>query len=172
MAGATLRTSRFGRAARARASTIVDLVVPIRTTVRFITLLLGDFGFPSLVRVLRLGAWAGFAGPPRVPASALPRPPRRLKAAAPPRPLAFIANRITSACVPKSWVSQKNRLHYGLPAPNLRGTRFFWEPSTAILEPTNICGGLTPAPCMGALPPLPRCVFHGSIGLRPLFFLK
>lgn len=172
VAGAMMRTTRFGRAARARASTIVVLVVSFRTAVRFITLLLGDFGCPSLVRISRLGAWAGCAGAPPRPRVRLQRPPRRLRAAAPPRPLAFIVNRDTPACVPKSWVSQKNRSHYGLPAPYLRGTRFFWEPSTAILEPTNICGGLTPAPCLGALPPVPWCVFHGSIGLRPLFFLK
>ena len=166
------RPTRFGRDAAAAASNIVVLVVPFRAAARSITLLRGDFGLPSLVRISRLGAWAGCAGPPAPPPPRFPRPPRRLRAAAPPRPLAFIANRITPAWVPKSWVSQKNRGHYGLPAPDLRGTRFFWEPSTAILEPTNICGGLTPAPCVGALPPPPRCVFHGSIGLRPLFFLK
>ena len=147
-------------------------VVPFRAAARFNTLLLGDFGCPSLVRISRLGAWAGCAGPPAPPRPRYPRSLRRLGASAPPRPLAFIVNRITPACVPKSWVSQKNRLHYGLPAPDLRGTRFFWEPSTAILEPTTICGGLTPTPCLGALPPVPRCVFHGFGGLRPLFFLK
>ena len=172
VASATMRRTRFGRVARARASTIVVLVVPFRAAARFITLLRGDFGCPSLVRISRLGAWAGCAGAPPRPRVRVPRPPRRLGAAAPPRPLAVIANRITPACVPKSWVSQKNRLHYGLPAPDLRGTRFFWEPSTAILEPTTICGGLAPAPRVGTLPPHPRCVFHGSIGLRPLFFLK
>ena len=45
------------------------------------------------------------------------------------RAAAAAPHRVRVARIKMSWVSQKNRLHYGIPAPDLRGTRFFWEPS-------------------------------------------
>lgn len=78
MASATLRRTRFGRAAAAAASNIVALVVSFRTAVRFICLLRGDFGFVALVRLSRPPASGCGAGPPRPAGAAFPRPPAPL----------------------------------------------------------------------------------------------
>lgn len=75
VADAWMRPTQFGRAARARASMNVDLVVPFRTAVRLICYTLGDFGFSSPVCISRLGASACGAGPPAPQGAALPRPP-------------------------------------------------------------------------------------------------
>ena len=78
VAGAALRRTRFGRAAAAAASNIVALVVPFRAAARFICLLRGDFGFPSLVWASRPRASGCGSGPSRPAGSALPRPPAPL----------------------------------------------------------------------------------------------
>ena len=172
MAGAVMRPTRLGRAVAAATSTSVVLVVSFRAAARFITLLRGDFGFPSLFGTSSLGAWAGCAGALPRPRVRVPRPPRRPLGVAPPRPLAVIVNRITPARVPKSWVSQKNRFGCGLPAPDLRGTRFFWEPSTTISEPATICGGLAPAPPPGGSAPRPPVCFSWFCVASPPFYVK
>ena len=67
------------------------------------------------LRPLPSGSWRALRDPPA--------PFGRVRAAA------AAPHRVRVARYEMSWVSQKNRLHYGIPAPDLRGTRFFWEPS-------------------------------------------
>ena len=75
VAVAWMRTTWFGRVARARASMNVDLVVSFRTAVRFICNTLGDFGFWSPVCISRPAASACGAGPPAPQGSAYMPPP-------------------------------------------------------------------------------------------------
>ena len=67
------------------------------------------------LRPLPSGSWRALRDPPA--------PFGRVRAAA------AAPQRVRVARIKMSWVSQKNRLRYGIPAPDLRGTRFFWEPS-------------------------------------------
>ena len=112
----------------------------------------GDFGCLRWSVYRGLARGLGPRGPPASPRPAkavrcglpsvarawlLPSAAGSLRSPAPPRPLVVIVNQITYARYSLSWVSQKNRLHYGLSAPDLRETRFFWEPSTATTSTVN-----------------------------------
>lgn len=170
MASAVLRRAWFGRVARARASTNVVLVVSFRTAVRFICLLRGDFGFPSLFGTSSLGAWAGGAGTLPRPRVRLLRPPRRPLGVAPPRPFGFHrfqrSNMISLACVQIS-PTKLGPLFPRQPHPN-----FIDDIYTP--ESLSICvaGVLPPRPRVGVLPPHPRCVFHVLWGVPPLIMLN
>ena len=99
-------------------------------------------------------------------------------------------HRVRVARYEMSWVSQKNRLRYGIPAPDLRGTRFFWEPSlrhsTSRLKLLLLLTAFVIRQKLGKNEPVRRerfslgghslpcppmtpsaSVFHSCVGLRP-----